>query len=388
LRPNPNDQWAKHHVQWRDPAQIASWWEDADRTDPGLLRQRARGKFWEVLESTGQTLIVSREYEHLLMGLTALNGRPYTTYMRIPHPSGVAWDASRDRIHVASTRNPNQILDLSPIEGYAGQAGDLESNLLIPARSRFYRGALYLHDLAMVGDNLHGNAVSMNSVVEFDDKGGFEPVWWPKSMEQGGQTANAGLNYLQLNSIAAGPTLKQSFFSASAEAPSSRRPGHLNFPVDKRGVIFGGEHGEPVVRGLTRPHSARLHQGRLWVDNSGYGQLGVQNGKKMDVVAKLPGWTRGLAFHSNIAFVGTSRIIPRFARYAPGVNANRAACGLHAVDIKTGEVLGSLIWPEGNQIFAIECVPFGKAIGLPFQAGRKAGSRERRMFYSFIIKPD
>lgn len=195
-------------------------------------------------------------------------------------------------------------------------------------------------------------------------------------------------NYLQLNSIAAGASLEESFFSASAERPSTRRPGHLNFAVDRRGVIFSGRTGEAVVRGLTRPHSARLHQGRLWLDNSGYGEFGVQAGDSMERVAKLPGWTRGIGFSGNVAFVGTSRIIPRFAHYAPGVNANKAICGIHAVDLTTGKVLGSLTWPEGNQIFAIEVVDSRKVIGLPFVAGRKPCEREKRIFYSFIINPE
>ena len=45
-------------------------------------------------------------------------------------------------------------------------------------------------------------------------------------------------NYLQLNSIAAGPTLESSYFGASAANLSQRRPGHRNFPVDGRGVVF------------------------------------------------------------------------------------------------------------------------------------------------------
>src|SRR5439155_7446833 len=99
-------------------------------------------------------------------------------------------------------------------------------------------------------------------------------VWWPRCIETA-DGPDFGRNYLQLNSIAAGPDLAGSFFSASTDQPSARRPGHRNFAVDRRGVIFAGATREAVVRGLTRPHSARLQGGRVWVDNSGYGELGV-----------------------------------------------------------------------------------------------------------------
>ena len=36
----------------------------------------------------------------------------------------------------------------------------------------------------------------------------------------------------------------------------------------------------------------------------------------------LPGWTRGLWFHGSTAFVGASRVIPRFSNYAPGFDVD------------------------------------------------------------------
>src|SRR5207237_563249 len=108
---------------------------------------------------------------------------------------------------------------------------------LMPAATRFYPGALYLHDLAFVGGKLHGNAVGQNAVVRFDEHGGYERVWWPRCIEVRGEP-QFDLNYIQLNSIAAGGTLARSYFSASADELTARRPGHRSFPVDRRGVIF------------------------------------------------------------------------------------------------------------------------------------------------------
>jgi hypothetical protein len=121
-----------------------------------------------------------------------------------------------------------------------------------------------------------------------------------------------------------------------------RRPGHLNFPVDRRGVIFSGATREPIVEGLTRPHSARLRDGVIWIDNSGYGELGRVVDGTFEPVVRLPGWTRGLSFAGDIAFVGTSRVIPRFRRYAPGLDEARSECGIHAIDVHSGKIQGSL----------------------------------------------
>jgi len=378
--------WARHDAEWRDPVQIASGWMEASRTAPELLRHRVRGAFWEVLESAGVTLLVTREYEHLVMALHADGGRPSVTFLRLPHPSGLAVDRERQVVHLASTRNPNQVMDLAPVTGTvpredARAPRDVRGGL-VPVRSRFYPGCLYIHDLALVGGALHANAVGLNAVVRLDEAG-WTPVWWPRCVESPRGPVFTR-NLLQLNSIAAGPELSASFFSASTDRPSRRRPGHRNFAVDGRGVIFSARTREPVVRGLTRPHSARLHRGRLWVANSGYGQLGSAEGGRFTPAVRLPGWTRGLSFHGDVAFVGTSRILPRFRRYAPGLDADRSFCGVHAVDVRRGEVLGSLLWPAGNQIFAVDWVPVTMSRGFPFRAaGRRATARERTLFYTF-----
>jgi len=379
--------WAHHHGRWRDPAQIASHWRGAGEVDPKSLRWVVRGPWWDCLASLGVTLLVSREYEHLLIALSVGSGGPRVTYLPMPHPSGIAVDRARGRVYVASTRNPNELYELAPVAGLLARADvDLEplgERPLIPLRTRFLPGSLYLHDLALIGGALHGAAVGENAIVRLDGASGYERRWWPRSIVRGGRP-DFGRNYLQLNSIAAGRTLAASYFAASAERPSARRPGHRNFPVDRRGVIFSGATREPVARGLTRPHSARLAGRRVWVDNSGYGEVGFADDGAFRAVARLPGWTRGLYLRGRLAFVGTSRVIPRFRQYAPGLDVDASVAGVHVLDTAAGRVVASLVWPYGNQIFAIEAVPRRVASGFPFPAtGRRRPARERGVFYAF-----
>jgi len=143
-------QWELHQSAWRDPQQITSHWRDASAVDASLLRGRASRGWWDVLESSGQTLIVTREYEHLVIALTVDRGRPRVSYMPMPHPSGLAYDAAAGTLHLASTRNPNQIFDLRPVTG-ALERGDIrpyvtEDRPLVPVRSRFLPGCTYMHD--------------------------------------------------------------------------------------------------------------------------------------------------------------------------------------------------------------------------------------------------
>ena len=379
--------WSSHHAEWRDPGQITSHWKEASETDPALLRFHARGRWWSVLAESGVTLLVTREYEHLVLAISTSDSRPLVTFMRMPHPSGLVVDHVGQVVHVASTRNPNQIFAMRPVTGVLPrldvQVPEPRNRPLLPSRSSFYPGCLYLHDLALIGGELHGNSVGQNAVVRLEEDGSFARVWWPRCIE-GPDGPVFGRNHIQLNSIAAGRSVEESFFSASAEKMTVRRPGHRSFPVDGRGVIFSGSSREPIARGLTRPHSARLHRGRVWVSNSGYGQVGFVEDERLRTVVPLPGWTRGLFFRGRIAFAGTSRVIPRFRQYAPGLDVDSSLCGIHAFDLESGEVLGSLIWPAGNQIFAIDGIDREVTRGFPFTAGT-AGVRGRltKLFYVF-----
>jgi uncharacterized protein (TIGR03032 family) len=344
-----------------------------------------------VLERLDACLVVSREYEHLLLALSVSATGPRRSFMALPHPSGLAYDSASLRLHVASTRNPNQLYTLAPARGgeREGAHADAPScvGALAPLCATFLPGRLYLHEIALVGGVLHGCAAGLNAIVRLAPAGSHEAVWWPRSIERGGRP-DLARNYLQLNSIAAGRDLRRSFFTASAERPSARRPGHRNFPVDGRGVIFSGATREPVLRGLTRPHSARLHGGELWANDSGYGRVGVACDGRLEPLARLPGWTRGLAFAGGVAFVGTSRVIPRFAHYAPGLDVHRSVCGVHALDARSGARLASIVWPAGNQIFDVAVLPRACTLGFPALAGRRRSGRAVRSFFFSYSIPD
>src|SRR5207253_2912232 len=69
------------------------------------------------------------------------------------------------------------------------------------------------------------------------------------------------------------------------------------------GVVVSVPDGEIVARGLSMPHSPRLHKGELWILNSGQGYLGKidrQTGK-FEPVTFCPGYLRGLTFVGDYA---------------------------------------------------------------------------------------
>jgi len=363
-------------------------WRDADDIDFRLLAFRTYGRWWETLHQRQLTLIVTREYEHLIIAMNATNAGPLVTFMPMPHPSGIAVNRASGGAYIASTRNPNQVFEFEPVVPASGSASGARQAgaRLLPVRSWLYPGRLYLHDLAFIRGVLHGNSVGQNAIVTLADRGA--PIaWWPRCIETT-RGPDFARNYIQLNSIAAGGSLATSFFSASGDAVGRLRPGHARYAVDRRGVLLSGLTREPVIRGLTRPHSARLDGRTLWVANSGYGELCVCDPVRgsFAAIAHPGGWTRGLCFKEGVAFVGTSRVIPRFRAYAPGVAPGNSVCGVHAIDTTSGTVLGGLIWPQGNQVFAVDWIERQRAGGLPFLASGRAPTRaERDLFHAYRV---
>ena len=114
------------------------------------------------------------------------------------------------------------------------------------------------------------------------------------------------------------------------------------------GIVIDVLSNEIVCEGLSMPHSPRMHNGELWMLNSGTGDLGVVNftkGKKgkgeFEPRVFCPGFLRGLAFHGNFAFVGLSK--PRYKRFEGLALEQRLKdadsepwCGVQIIDLSSG----------------------------------------------------
>jgi uncharacterized protein (TIGR03032 family) len=132
----------------------------------------------------------------------------------------------------------------------------------------------------------------------------------------------------------------------------------------KGGVLIDVASGEVITRGLSMPHSPRWYAGRLWVCESGAGTFGFidPNTQKYEPIAEVPGFTRGLDFADNLAFVGLSQVresavfsgIPITERLAE----DERTCGVCAIDLTTGQVVALLRFETAVQeVFAVTVLP-------------------------------
>jgi uncharacterized protein (TIGR03032 family) len=127
------------------------------------------------------------------------------------------------------------------------------------------------------------------------------------------------------------------------------------------GVIVDVETNRVVVEGLSMPHSPRLHSGKLWVLQSGLGLLAtvdIETGR-IDPVAELPGFTRGLAFIGRYALVGLSQVRESVFTGLPITEkAAERNCGVWIVDTADGKIVGRLRFSGAVQeIFDVKVLP-------------------------------
>lgn len=166
----------------------------------------------------------------------------------------------------------------------------------------------------------------------------FEPVWRPPFIGKLAAEDRCHLNGLaMIEGQAAYVTA-----CSSTDTPAGWRDHRTS-----GGVVVHVPSNEIVATGLSMPHSPRWHQGRLWLLNSGTGELGYLDGNRFVAVAFCPGFVRGLAFHGDFALVGLSKL--RSKSFAGlGLETRLAKqgqpsqCGLMVVDLATGQVVHDL----------------------------------------------
>ena len=129
------------------------------------------------------------------------------------------------------------------------------------------------------------------------------------------------------------------------------------------GVVIDVAQKEIIATGLSMPHSPRWYQGKLWLLNSGTGELGYIEEHQFHPITFCPGFVRGLAFWQNFAFVGLSQLRSQTFTGLTLENrlnsqGNRPQCGLMVIDLQTGTALHWLYF-QGviEELFDVAVLP-------------------------------
>jgi uncharacterized protein (TIGR03032 family) len=218
-----------------------------------------------------------------------------------------------------------------------GEAHDGYDRLYVPQMS-FVTGDIDVHDIALddAGEPIFVNTL-FSCLARPSTTHSFAPVWQPPFITRLAAEDRCHLNGLALRD---GKPAYVTLVGKSDVADGwreHRRGG---------GMVLDVATGEPVLTGLSMPHSPRWHDGKLWLLNSGAGEFGFADlaAGTFEPVAFCPGYARGLTIVGHFAVIGLSRPRPKtptFEGLALGERLKEkgaeARCGLHVVDLRTGD---------------------------------------------------
>jgi uncharacterized protein (TIGR03032 family) len=219
-----------------------------------------------------------------------------------------------------------------------GQVRDDHDRLYLP-QVGYVTGDLDVHDIAVQAD---GRLLFVNTLfsclAEPSERYSFVPRWKPPFVSRLAAEDRCHLNGLAMEDGAPRYVTAVSDSDLAAGWREHRRDG---------GVVVDVPANEVVLRGLSMPHSPRLHRGRLWLHDSGTGWFGFADlaAGRFERVAFCPGYLRGLSFVDEFAVVGLSR--PRRDKTFSGLPLDdelarhkvEPRCGLYVINLDTGDVV-------------------------------------------------
>ena len=206
--------------------------------------------------------------------------------------------------------------------------------LYVPSTA-YTTGDLNVHDVVMTQDDkLLFINTDFSCLATLKAGYSFEPLWQPPFISRLVAEDRCHLNGLAMQN---GEPTYVTACSATDEAAGWRNH-RLN-----GGIVMHIPSNEIIATGLSMPHSPRWYQGRLWLLNSGSGELGYIDQGRFMPVTFCPGFVRGLAFYGNYALVGLSKL--RSQSFAGlGLETRLAAenktsqCGLVVINLTTGSI--------------------------------------------------
>ncbi|NUQ63354.1 MAG: TIGR03032 family protein [Pirellulales bacterium] len=181
----------------------------------------------------------------------------------------------------------------------------------------------------------------------------FEPVWRPRFVSDLVPEDRCHLNGL---AVVDG---RPKYVTALGTTDT---PGGWRQHKADGGVLVDVETDETILAGLSMPHSPRWYGGRLWVLNSGTGELLLVDpaGGKSEAVCGLRGYLRGLAFVGPYALVGLCKIREKhiFGGLPIQKRHEKLLCGVVVVDLRRGAEVGMFEFTSGcEELYDVQFLP-------------------------------
>ncbi len=219
------------------------------------------------------------------------------------------------------------------------------------ARTSHFTGDIEAHESAWVGGEFWVVNTLFSCLAALDPHYSFAPRWRPPFISALRPEDRCHLNGL---AIADGQVR---YVTALAETDT---PAGWRTVKNNGGCLIEVPSGRLVARGLSLPHSPRLHGNRILFLHSGRGTLDAADPQtgQITTVAALPGVARGLAIHGDYAFVGLSKARPTLEGVPIVEKRDELRCGMWVIDLRSGTIAANLEFCTGvEEVFDVQVLP-------------------------------
>ena len=233
-------------------------------------------------------------------------------------------------------------------------------------RSSHVTGEVHSHELGFAGQQLWFVNTLFSCLCVLNPKLSFLPQWKPPFVSAVTSEDRCHLNGLAM----ADGQPRYATALGETDSPRGWRPGKAS-----GGCLIDIANNATVATGFSMPHSPRVHQGRVWLLDSGTGRLVIVDPRtgRSETVAALPGYARGLSFTGGFAFIGLCKIreTAEFGDVPIAARRESLKCGVAVVELASGKLAAVLEFTAGiHEIFAVEILQGTRcpAISGPFVA--------------------
>lgn len=302
-----------------------------------------------VLHELGVTVLISTYQAGKIVALGTHDGALVHSFHNFDRPMGMAVQA--DALAVAAKNQIWQLRNSADIAPRLEPAGRYNSCLL--TRSSQVTGEIQAHELGWSGDELWVVNTLFSCLCTPDSHYSFVPRWCPPFITKLAPEDRCHLNGLAMDE----GRPKYVTAMGQTDAPAGWRSQKAT-----RGCLMDVETGETVAQGFAMPHSPRVYRGHLWVLDSGQGRLVQVDAKsgKYETVSQLPGYTRGLSFRGNYAFIGLSKIRETSTFDGVPIAEDRQAlkCGVAVIELSSRKTIATFQFKSGvDEIFDVAVLP-------------------------------
>jgi uncharacterized protein (TIGR03032 family) len=300
----------------------------------------------ELLAEIGASLLITTYQAGRLVAVGTSGGTLNVTLHTYERAMGLA--VAPDRIAVGAGPQIWFLQSMPHIAPQLEPAGKFDSCFV--TRSSHVTGEVHSHDLAFAGSQLWFVNTLFSCLCTLHPLFSFLPQWKPPFI-----SVVAAQDRCHLNGLAmANGRPRYVTALGQSDTPDGWRPGKAS-----GGCLIDVPGNVVVASGLSMPHSPRVHQGRVWLLDSGTGRLVTvePQSRSIETIAVLPAYTRGLSFAGGYAFIGLCKIreTSTFGDVPIAAQRERLKCGVAVVELATGRLAGQLEFTAGiNEVFAVE----------------------------------